>query len=38
LIAAMRDCEFKTLLKEIETEAGISATAAETAGVQGELF
>jgi len=38
LIAAMRDCEFKTLLKEIEAEAGIPTARSEAAGVQGELF
>jgi DNA polymerase-1 len=38
LIAALRDCEFKTLLKEIEAEAGFSAPPPELAGVQGELF
>jgi DNA polymerase-1 len=38
LIAAMRDCEFKTLLKEIEDEAGVSTKASEPARVQGELF
>jgi hypothetical protein len=34
----MRDCEFKTLLKEIEAESGLHAKVAETVGVQGELF
>jgi hypothetical protein len=38
LIAAMRDCEFKSLLKEIEDEAGVSTKASEPARVQGELF
>ena len=38
LIAAMRDCEFKSLLKEIEAEAGVSTKASEPARVQGELF
>jgi len=38
LIAALRDCEFKTLLKEIEAEAGFSAPPPELARVQGELF
>jgi DNA polymerase-1 len=36
LIAALRDCEFKTLLKEIEDESGIPSPT--SAGVQGELF
>lgn len=38
LIVALRDCEFKTLLKEIEAEAGLMTPAPEPAGVQGELF
>ena len=38
LIAAMRDCEFKTLLREVEAESGIPAARSEAAGVQGELF
>ena len=38
LLAALRDCEFKTLLKEIEAESGISAPAPAPVGVQGELF
>ena len=38
LIAAIRDCEFKSLLKEIEDEAGISKKDSEPARVQGELF
>ena len=38
LIAAIRDCEFKSLLKEIEDEAGVSKKDSEPARVQGELF
>lgn len=43
LLAALRDCEFHTLLKEIEMESGLSLPplardASNTAGVQGELF
>lgn len=38
LIAALRDCEFRTLLKEVEAEAGIFGPPAEPAGIQGELF
>jgi len=38
LIAALRDCEFKTLLKEIEAESGISSPVPAPVGVQGELF
>lgn len=36
LIAALRDCEFKSLLKEVEDEAGIPAPAVSR--IQGELF
>lgn len=36
LIAALRDCEFKSLLKEVEDEAGIPTPV--IAGIQGELF
>ena len=38
LIAAIRDCEFKSLLKEIEDEAGVSFQAPAPTGIQGELF
>ena len=38
LIAAIRDCEFKSLLKEIEDEAGVSFQAPVPTGIQGELF
>jgi DNA polymerase-1 len=38
LIAAIRNCEFKSLLKEIEDEAGLSKKDSEPARVQGELF
>ncbi len=39
LIDAIRNCEFRTLLAEIEKEAGVSAsTAPAPAHQQGELF
>jgi 5'-3' exonuclease len=38
LITALRDCEFKNLLKEIEAEVGFSAPTPEPARMQGELF
>jgi DNA polymerase-1 len=40
LLAALRDCEFQSLLKEIEVEAGLTlpSPAPSTTNVQGELF
>jgi DNA polymerase-1 len=40
LIAALHDCEFHSLLKEIEAEAGVSVPSPSSmqANVQGELF
>ena len=40
LLAALRDCEFHSLLKEIEAESGLSlpSPAPAPAGIQGELF
>jgi len=38
LATALRDCEFKSLLREIEAEAGLSPRSPAPTGVQGELF
>ncbi|MFM8365111.1 MAG: 5'-3' exonuclease H3TH domain-containing protein [Verrucomicrobiota bacterium] len=40
LLTALRDCEFQSLLKEIEAESGLSvpSPAPATTSVQGELF
>ena len=38
LLAALRDCEFHSLLKEIETESGLPSAAPASTSVQGELF
>jgi hypothetical protein len=40
LLTALRDCEFHSLLKEIEAESGLSipSPAPAPVGIQGELF